>query len=43
MSDNVEKVGDNDGVVYVPRDNWKIGLMRELKDAGFEVDANAIL
>lgn len=43
MSDNVEKVGDNDGFVYVPRDNWKIGLMRELRNAGFDVDANAIL
>ena len=43
MSDNVEKVGDNDGVLYIGRQDWKKGLLRELKNAGFEVDANKIL
>ena len=40
---DVEKPSDYDGVLYIPLDDsggWKTGLIRELKDAGFEVDAN---
>ncbi len=40
---NVEKPSDYDGVLYIPLDDsdgWKMRLIRELKTAGFEVDAN---
>ncbi len=37
---------DYDGVVYIPLDNsggWKLSLVKELKAAGFDVDANLAL
>ena len=40
---HVEKPSDYDGVIYIPLDDsdgWKMRLIRELKTAGFEVDAN---
>lgn len=40
---DVEKPSDYDGVLYIPLDDsggWKTGLIRELKHAEFEVDAN---
>ena len=40
---DVEKPSDYDGVLYIPLDDsggWKIGLIKELKTAGFNVDAN---
>ena len=40
---DVEKPSDYDGVLYIPLDDsdgWKMRLIRELKTAGFEVDAN---
>ena len=42
---NVEIPSDYDGVVYISLDDggWKIDLIRELKNAGFEVDANLAL
>ena len=43
---DVEKPSDCDGILYVPLDNedgWKIRLLRELKAAGFSVDANRAL
>lgn len=43
---DVELPSDYDGVVYVPLDDsggWKLRLVRELKAAGFEVDANRAL
>ena len=43
---NVEKPSDYDGVVYVPLDDhgaWKMKLVKELKAAGFDVDANRAL
>ena len=43
---NIEKPSDLDGVVYVPLDEgdgWKLLLVRELKAAGFAVDANQAL
>lgn len=43
---DVEIPSDYDGVVYIPLDDsggWKIGLVRELKAAGFDVDANRAL
>ena len=42
----IEKPSDSDGILYVPsdeNDGWKIRLLRELKAAGFEVDANQAL
>ena len=42
----VEIPSDYDGVVYLPLDKegkWKFDLLKELKAAGFEVDANKIL
>ena len=40
---DIEKPSDYDGVVYIPYDSsggWKLGLVRELKAAGLDVDAN---
>ena len=40
---NVEKPSDYDGVLYIPLDDsggWKMELIKELKAAGFDVDAN---
>ncbi len=40
---NVERPSDYDGVVYIEMDDaegWKTELIRELKAAGFDVDAN---
>ncbi len=42
----VETPSDYDGVIYIPLDDaggWKMGLIRELKAAGFDVDANRVL
>ena len=37
----VDIPSDYAGVLYIPLDDgWKMGLIRELKHAGFEVDAN---
>ena len=41
----VETPSDYDGVVYTELDEagaWKIGLVKELKAAGFQVDANRV-
>ena len=41
--ENVETPSDYDGVLYISFDEpgaWKMALVRELKTAGFEVDAN---
>lgn len=42
---NVEIPSDYDGVVYISLDDggWKMNLIRELKNTGFEVDANRAL
>lgn len=43
---DVERPSDCDGILYVPLDNedgWKMKLLRELKAAGFSVDANQAL
>ena len=43
---NVEIPSDYDGVLYIPFDAsgaWRMELVRELKTAGFEVDANLAL
>ena len=42
MKGNVEKPSDYDGVLYIPLDDsggWKMELIKELKAAGFDVDA----
>ena len=42
---NFDKPSDYDGVLYIPVDengHWKFGLVKELKAAGIEVDANQI-
>ena len=41
----LEVPGDYDGVVYTPFDDhggWKQKLVKELKAAGYNVDANAL-
>lgn len=46
LQDGVAKPGDLDGLVYTPYDvagAWKIGLVKELKACGYNVDANAII
>ena len=43
---NVERPSDCDGILYVSLDNedgWKMQLLRELKAAGFGIDANQAL
>ncbi len=43
---DVERPSDCDGILYVPLDNedgWKMQLLRELKAAGFGIDANQVL
>lgn len=42
---NVEPPSDYDGVVYISLDDrgWKMDLIRELKNVGFDVDANRAL
>ncbi len=43
---DVETPSDFDGVVYIVLDEpgaWKMALARELKDAGFDIDANRVL
>jgi Predicted nucleotide-binding protein containing TIR-like domain len=43
LEEGVEVPSDYQGVVYIPLDpggNWKLMLVRELKVAGFDVDAN---
>lgn len=42
MDNNIEKPSDNDGVVYISRQNWKNDVADELKAAGFVVDKNLI-
>jgi predicted nucleotide-binding protein len=39
---HIELPSDLHGLVYVPFDGdaWKIQLVKELKEAGFEIDAN---
>ena len=42
---DVDIPSDYDGVLFVPLDEkerWKLDLVRELKEAGFSVDANRI-
>ncbi len=43
---DLEKPSDYDGVVYIrfdKTDGWKLKLLRELKAAGFDVDANLVV
>ena len=45
LQGDVEKPSDYDGVLYIPLDDsggWKMGLIKELKTAGFDVDANRV-
>jgi predicted nucleotide-binding protein len=45
-SENVEIPSDIHGLLYVPIDgsgNWKFSIVRELKEIGFDVDANKLL
>lgn len=42
MDDNVEKPSDSDGLVYIPRANWKYALADEMKAAGLSVDKNQL-
>ena len=44
--ESFERPSDYDGVLYIPIDDggqWQFGLVRELKAAGIEVDANRII
>ena len=46
VKDDVDRPSDYDGVVYIRMDDsdgWKLQLIRELKNAGFPVDANRAL
>ena len=46
VRDDVDRPSDYDGVVYIRMDDsdgWKLPLIRELRNAGFPVDANLAL
>lgn len=46
LQDNVTKPGDLDGIVYTAYDTarvWRFELVKELKNAGYKVSADAIL
>lgn len=46
LENGVEKPGDIDGVVYTIYDNggaWRLDLVKELKDCGYEVSADSLL
>ena len=43
VKEGVERPSDYDGVVYIPLDDsggWEMKLIRELKSAGYDIDAN---
>ena len=45
LVDDVETPSDYDGVVYIPMDEhggWRMALVSELQEAGFDVDANRL-
>lgn len=42
MDNDIEKPSDSDGLVYIPRSNWKYALADELKEAGLDVDKNLL-
>ena len=42
MDNNVERPSDSDGILYIPIDNWRMELAREMKNAGLPVDMNKI-
>lgn len=45
-SENVELPSDIHGLLYIPLDkaeNWKFSIVKELKEAGYTVDANKLL
>jgi len=44
VEDGVETPSDYSGVLFIPfdaADGWRLKLVRELKSAGLDVDANA--
>ena len=46
LKEDVEIPSDYDGVLYIPMDDqgaWELKLLRELKEGGFNVDANRLL
>ncbi len=46
LKEDVEIPSDYDGVLYIPMDDqgaWQMALVRELKEAGLDVDANRIV
>ena len=46
VKSDVEKPSDYDGVLYIPLDDfggWEKKLIKELKSAGYDVDANRAL
>lgn len=40
MDENIEKPGDSDGLVYIPRIDWKNALLDEMRAAGLDVNKN---
>ena len=43
---DIERLSDSDGILHVPlddNDGWKMRLLRELKAADFDMDANQAL
>lgn len=42
MDDDIDKPSDSDGIMYIPRANWKYALADEMKAAGLSVDKNQL-
>ena len=45
LDERIEKLSDYAGVIYIPfdsSDGWRLRLFKELKAAGFEIDANSV-
>ncbi|MCD8388504.1 MAG: nucleotide-binding protein [Bacteroidales bacterium] len=42
LDEGVEKPGDLDGIVYTSKAHWREELVRELKAAGYAIDANKL-
>ena len=46
LKGDVEKPSDCDGIIYIPlddNDGWQLPLLRELRAAGFKIDANQVI
>lgn len=43
VKDDIEKLNDISGVVYISNGGWKIPLAKELKNSGYKINSNLII